>query len=206
MSLAHKGHNRAKASSTDNWITPKWIIGRLGPFDLDPCACNPQPWPCATRSLHENGLITPWKGFVWLNPPYGRQLGTWLNRLALHNHGIALVFARTETQAFQKNVFPYATLLLFMRGRLTFCMPDGNPHPAGFTSGGPSVLIAYGKEAARRLIKSEDLGAIVRTSLNRFKSGHRPPGNISSVPDHLSDTADASDCRPSMSPGSAASR
>jgi hypothetical protein len=110
----------------------------------------------------EDGLMRPWAGLVWCNPPYGKALGTWLNRMALHNNGIALVFARTETRAFQNHVLPFASTLLFLRGRLTFHRPNGEPAPQGHNSGGPSVLIAYGEASANRLRACHDLGAIVK--------------------------------------------
>lgn len=161
-SIAPPAHTRSKAT-TDSWITPKWIIDRLGPFDLDPAAASPQPWPTATRMVteEENGLLLHWFGFVWLNPPYGSQLGTWLNRLALHNNGIALTFARTDTRAFHAHVWPLASALLFIRGRITFHQPDGQSAPLGHNSGGPSVLIGYGPEARSRLENCKDMGAVV---------------------------------------------
>lgn len=161
-SIAPMAHTRREGLTTDSWITPKWILDRVGPFDLDPCACDPQPWPTATKMLteKEDGLLYIWHGFVWCNPPYGRALGTWLNRMALHNSGIALVFARTDTRAFQDNVWPFASVLLFLRGRLTFYTPEGNSAPLGHNSGGPSVLIGYGEEAARRLKQCADIGAL----------------------------------------------
>lgn len=60
-SIAPPAHTRGK-HTTDDWITPKWLIERLGPFDLDPCASQLQPWPCAKRQLTEFGLIHPWGG------------------------------------------------------------------------------------------------------------------------------------------------
>lgn len=155
--------HRRDENTTDSWITPKWLIDRLGPFDLDPCACNPQPWPTAEKMIADpdDGLLHQWAGHVWLNPPYGRALGVWLNRLALHGDGIALVFARTETRAFHGHVWPFASVLCFLEGRLTFHYPDGSPAKNGHNSGGPSVLIAYGERAAAKLIQCSDLGAIV---------------------------------------------
>ena len=167
MTIAPPSHTRSEIT-TDSWITPKWLLDRLGPFDLDPCACDPQPWPCAADQWTESGLIRPWHGFVWCNPPYGSQLGAWLNRCALHGNAIACVFARTETRAFFDNVWPFASALLFLRGRLTFYRPDGSKTRSGGNSGGPTVLIGYGAEAQRRLIKANDLGVIVRT----VKSNH----------------------------------
>lgn len=161
-SIAPMAHTLRKDLTTDSLITPKWLIDRLGPFDLDPCACDPQPWACASEQWTENGLMRPWFGMVWLNPPYGRQLGAWLNRLALHGNGMALIFARTDTRAFHNHVWPFASLVLFLRGRLTFCRPNGDLAPEGHNSGGPSVLIAYGEEAVKRLVACRDLGVIVK--------------------------------------------
>lgn len=89
---------------------------------------------------------------VWLNPPYGRQTGVWLDRLSKHGNGIALVFARTDTAMFFDHVWPRASAYLFLKGRLHFCRPDGTP--AKHNSGGPSVLIAYGEVATERLNRS----------------------------------------------------
>ena len=161
MSIAPPSHTRS-IDTTDSWITPRWLIDRVGPFDLDPCACDPQPWPCAVESWTENGLLRPWRGIVWCNPPYGRAMAAWLNRLALYGNGIALVFARTETAAFFGHVWPFASALLFLRGRLTFHYPDGSAPRNGANSGGPNVLIGYGAEAERRLVACADLGAVVK--------------------------------------------
>ena len=67
------GHTRAHRGATDDWITPPHIVGALGRFDLDPCACIPQPWPCADTSynLDDDGLARPWAGRIWLNPLCG---------------------------------------------------------------------------------------------------------------------------------------
>src|SRR5579864_8496494 len=97
-SIAPANHTRG-SGTVDDWITPQHIINRLGPFDLDPCACKPQPWPTAKRMLtmDQNGLSVMWGGFVFCNPPYGRATEVWLKRMAQHGNGIALIFARTET-------------------------------------------------------------------------------------------------------------
>lgn len=53
-------HTRPFNGKTNDWITPKWLIDALGPFDLDPCASTRQPWPCAKRSYmgwRQNGRI-----------------------------------------------------------------------------------------------------------------------------------------------------
>ena len=160
-SIAPPAHTRGK-HTTDDWITPKWLIEALGPFDLDPCQSVNQPWPCAKEGFTRSGLHRLWHGMVWMNPPYGKDTGNWLGALASHGNGIALVFARTETKMFFAHVWGKASAILFLRGRLTFCHPDGTGSKAGHNSGGPSVLIAYGEEAAARLAANDKLGAFVR--------------------------------------------
>ena len=108
-----------------------------------------------------DGLSQKWDGLVYCNPPYGRKLGVWLERCADHGSAIALVFARTDTAAFHLHVWPKASAMLFIKGRLTFHYPDGSAPRTGHNSGGPSVLIAYGHEAAKRLYQNRDLGAYV---------------------------------------------
>ncbi len=98
---------------------------------------------------------------VWMNPPYGRQTATWLSRLAAHGSGIALVFARTDTRMFFDQVWPRASALLFLKGRLTFHYPDGSKPKDGHNSGGPSVLIGYGSAAVDRLKRNAVHGAFV---------------------------------------------
>lgn len=149
------GHHSPKAQTTE-WATPPHVIAALGgaaAFDLDPCAMVTQPWPCAREAytIRDNGLLHRWRGSVYCNPPYGPEAGAWLARLAEHGRGVALIFARTETDAFQAHVWNAATAVLFLRGRLHFHYPDGTR--AAANGGAPSVLIAYGDSEAERLLK-----------------------------------------------------
>jgi hypothetical protein len=138
------GRHKPNAVTT-TWLTPPHILEALGPFDLDPCAApEPRPWPTAARmiELPEDGLAAAWSGRVWLNPPYGLEAAQWLSKLAAHGNGIALVFARTESEMFFRQVWERATAILFLRGRLTFRLPDDvDPRK---NSGAPSCLVAYG--------------------------------------------------------------
>lgn len=130
-------------TNNDEWLTPPWLVNLLGPFDLDPCAPVNRPWDTAKRhySKLDDGMAQPWEGRVWLNPPYGRQTFAWLRRLAGHNGGgIALTFARTETQGFFDTVWNRARCVFFFKGRLKFHYVDGRE---GNTANAPSVLVAY---------------------------------------------------------------
>ncbi|MCE7039268.1 phage N-6-adenine-methyltransferase [Dyadobacter sp. CY312] len=147
---SHQSHNM----TTDEWLTPPEIVKALAPIDLDPCAPIIQPWKIADKcfTIIDDGLNQPWEGFVYCNPPYGKMAAKWLEKLANHDNGIALIFARTETEMFFDWVWPYADSLLFIKGRLTFWKVDGTPAP--YNGGAPSVMVAYGKHARARLIKS----------------------------------------------------
>lgn len=138
---------------TDTWLTPPELIKALGEFDLDPCTPIEMPWDTAKHRYtpNEDGLKQPWYGRVWLNPPYGKEAGKWLNKLAAHGNGIALIFARTETEMFFNNVWDKAHGILFIKGRLFFHYPDGTKAIAN--SGAPSVLIAYGSNNVECLEK-----------------------------------------------------
>ena len=156
-------HTRAFQGKTDCWLTPPDIIKALGPFDLDPCAAPGQPWPTAKHhyALPQDGLQLPWFGRVWLNPPYGQQTALWLDRLSQHANGIALVFARTETAMFFEHVWGKVAGALFLEGRLYFYQADGTR--AKGNSGGPSVLLAYGKENTQLLQECPLKGAYCTT-------------------------------------------
>lgn len=138
-----------KPDGKDEWLTPKWITDKLGPFDLDPCSPVVRPWDTAKKyyTIADSGLLKPWNGFVWCNPPYN-DIKAWMARMVEHNNGIALTFARTDTAYWHEYVFPKASALFFLRGRLSFHHVDGT---TGGTAGAASVLIAYGPEARGRL-------------------------------------------------------
>jgi hypothetical protein len=142
------GHQRPYRGKSDTWLTPPEIIGALGAFDLDPCCPIDMPWRTAAKMWSGNGLDGEWFGRVWLNPPYGPDTGKWLQRLAAHDWGTALIFARTETAMFFEHVWSKATALLFLRGRLHFY--DASGKRAAFNAGAPSVLVAYGDADAYR--------------------------------------------------------
>lgn len=146
----------------DEWLTPPDIIKRLGSFDLDPCAPIDRPWPTAKKhfTIEDMGLMQTWSGRVWLNPPYGKATGYWLDKLKLHGNGIALVFGRTDTSYFQEYVFKNADALLFMKGRIKFYHIDGTQSKEN--AGAPSVLIAYGQNNAKALLESRIPGALIR--------------------------------------------
>lgn len=143
---SHKG-------KTTTWLTPLPLIESLGKFDLDPCGY-PNHWtakklifPGAKVSC-DDGLKAKWRGRVWLNPPYGRGMDMWLGKLQEHGNGIALIFARTDTALFHRID---ADMVFFLKGRIAFL---DKRKRADTNAGHGSMLIAYGKQNAKAILKS----------------------------------------------------
>ncbi|MEI7509182.1 MAG: DNA N-6-adenine-methyltransferase [Flavobacterium sp.] len=135
------------------WLTPPELVQRLGLFDLDPCSPIHAPFLHATNNFttNDDGLLKDWFGRVYLNPPYGRGMELWLEKLKNHGDGIALIFARTETKCFFEHIWNDADAILFVKGRIRFYHVSGIK--AG-TPGAPSVFIAYGSKNALALKNS----------------------------------------------------
>lgn len=159
------GAHQSRKMLKDEWLTPPWIIRDLGPFDLDPCAPVIRPWETAEKyyTIEDNGLLQQWDGYTWCNPPYGLEASRWLEMMSMHDNGIALIFARTDTNMFFKYAWETASAMLFIRGRLHFHHVSGERAEAN--SGAPSVLIAYGQYARMKLQASEIKGKFIQLKI-----------------------------------------
>ena len=83
-------------TTSDDWYTPAWVFDGLGlTFDLDVAApVGGCPWVPASRHYSESddGLLQPWDGLVWCNPPYSAPTA-WCRRWAAHTDGLILLRA-----------------------------------------------------------------------------------------------------------------
>lgn len=163
------GSHQSARMGKDEWLTPPDMLEKLGEFDLDPCAPIIRPWNMAKEhyTRFDDGLSLPWSGRVWCNPPYGLQAAKWLSKLADHNNGIALIFARTETKMFFSQVWNRADAVLFIEGRLFFY--DVHGVKASANSGAPSVLIAYGSDNVESLKNSGIPGILINLERKEAK-------------------------------------
>ena len=155
--------HESPSAITTSWYTPKWVFDSLGcTFDLDVCApTGGVPWIPAKNhyALPQDGLALPWDGFVWCNPPYGKETPKWLQKMTTHGNGIALVMARTDTKWFHDHLTS-ADCLLFLKGRIQFV--DGLQQTGGSGSTCGSVLAGYGEKATAALLKMKDKGFFVK--------------------------------------------
>jgi hypothetical protein len=91
---------------------------------------------------------------VWLNPPYGDQCGKWVGKLADHGRGIALVFARTDADWWQRCA-ARADAVTFLAQRVSFIPGHRSDRSTkGPNAAAPSCLIAYGEAEARACERS----------------------------------------------------
>ena len=161
MSVTQLGfaHDIDRANGKEEWLTPPELIKSLGEFDLDPCSPINRPWPIAKEhyTISDNGLVKPWIGRVWCNPPYGPETGKWMARCMAHKNCTALIFARTETRQFFEYVWGGAYAVLFIKGRLSFYHVTGQQ---GGTAGAPSVLVAFDESNANALLAATTTGKI----------------------------------------------
>lgn len=124
----------------DEWITPPNIVEAarqvLGGIDLDPCSTARANEVVRARrfyTLEDDGLVRPWRGNVFLNPPYSRgSLKPFLDLLfeeLQEGHvsaAIVLTNAITDTGDGQW-LLAMATSVCFLSGRTRFLTPDLKP-------------------------------------------------------------------------------
>lgn len=140
-------------SSKEDWSTPDQIYHELDyvyGFKLD-AAASPENAKCWNYYTKEQDALTRdwtrYDGAVWCNPPYGRQIGRWVEKcIATAEAGtpvVLLVPSRTDTKWFHA-AFRAARRVLFVRGRLKFGgAKAGAPFPSVvFVFGGPMPAVS----------------------------------------------------------------
>ena len=146
----HQGFtHEPRHSEQIEWYTPPHIFQAIGlTFDIDVCSAGlgNDHVPANTRFTKEdNGLLQPWHGLVWCNPPYGRAIKNWIRKgYESSQQGatvVMLIPARTDTSYWHDYVMRGD--IRFLRGRIKFVQPDGTAtHPAPF----PSAIVIFKKE------------------------------------------------------------
>ncbi len=136
-------HESLYSSRSEEWGTPLSFFQKLNEefnFTLDACASEENKKVDSFFSKEQDGLAQDWgKNVVWMNPPYGKNIGDWMRKAYESSLGgatvVALVHSRTDTRWFHNWVYGKAELR-FVKGRLKF--GDGK-QSAPF----PSLLAIY---------------------------------------------------------------
>jgi hypothetical protein len=139
----------------DRWLTPLSIVRALGHFDLDPAGAPGHDTAERIFTLEngDDGLRDEWYGRVWLNPPYGRIMRAWVEKLVDHSNGTALIPVATGTKLWMDVVWPEATAIHFWRHRVKFLRRDGLDDD--MVSPAASALIAFGGSDAEALKRAD---------------------------------------------------
>lgn len=132
-------------SNTDMWEMPQELFDELDRefhFTLDVCAV-PENAKCERYfTPAQNGLKQDWTrggGTVYMNPPYGREIGLWVRKAAECGvTAVCLLPARTDTAWFHDYIYGKAEIR-FIRGRLKF---GNSKNSAPF----PSMIVIFRKE------------------------------------------------------------
>ena len=114
------------SSKSDMWETPQALFDELNRefhFTLDVCA-TPENAKCEQfYTKEQDGLKMPWEGVCWCNPPYGKEIGKWVERAyrasLIDATVVMLVPSRTDTKWFHEFAYKKAEIR-FIKGRLKF--------------------------------------------------------------------------------------
>ena len=153
--------SKPPSQRNDRWLTPPAVVEALGKFDLDPCGAPGHRLAENTYLLEDgdDGLLDPWFGRVWLNPPYGRTMRMWVERLVEHGTGTALIPVAAGTKLWQEVVFREASAIHFYRHRIKFLRRDGKDD--NMVSPQASAIVAFGDIDADALVKSGLPGVVI---------------------------------------------
>ena len=143
--FTHAGNSGAH----HGWQTPvalaELLMEAVGGFDLDPCAASADRRRARVNArllltVEDGGLSVPWRGRVFVNPPYGRALKLWVRKCADEAKTgatvVGLTPARPDTRWWHDYVAGKADVFM-LRGRPQF--GDG-----GQSAPFPSALVAWG--------------------------------------------------------------
>lgn len=136
------------SSASETWGTPRDLFDELNAifhFDLDACASASNAKCANYFSKEQDALAQPWKGNVWLNPPYGRKIGAFMRKAYEESRRgatvVCLVPSRTDTQWWHR--FVKQGQVISLRGRLRF---EGATASAPFPS---AIVIFWGGQLGR---------------------------------------------------------
>jgi site-specific DNA-methyltransferase (adenine-specific) len=143
------------STGNNGWETPVGLAMTLsdavGGFDLDPCAATSDRRKARVKARvlltkEDDGLTAPWRGKIFVNPPYSRGISDWIRKCLLESQRgclvVALIPARPDTMYWQDLIAGKADVFL-LRGRLKFGDGDNSaPFPSAVVvwNAGPDAV------------------------------------------------------------------
>lgn len=138
------------SSKTDEWETPQDLFDELNKefhFTLDVCSDGKNYKCLPTYTKLTDAFSKPWNfdscgGWKWMNPPYGREIGKWIEQASKYGKTVCLLPARTDTKWFHNYIYGKAEIR-FIKGRLKF---GGHKNSAPF----PSMVVVFASQEIER--------------------------------------------------------
>lgn len=132
------------SSKTDGWATPRHIFNELNhefSFELDVCADHDNAKCSRYFTKEDDGLKQEWQGVCWMNPPYGKTIGKWMQKAyeSAQQGATVVCLVPARTDAAWWHDWAMKGEIRFLRGRLKF---GGGKDSAPF----PSAVVVF-KEA-----------------------------------------------------------
>jgi len=150
------GYDLIDNGTSDDFYTPPFIFEALNvEFDMDVCApVGGVPWIPAKRSLTiiEDGLITPWAGLVWCNPPFS-TIRPWADKLVDYKNAIALL--PLSKSVWSRQIWRKAAGIMILDKEPRYIKSDGT-NAATMTI---PVLMAF-NESCVDILKNSGLGRV----------------------------------------------
>ncbi|MCK4328763.1 adenine methyltransferase [candidate division WOR-3 bacterium] len=116
------------SSKTNEWETPQWFFDMLNTefhFTLDPCATEKNHKCNKYYTFKDSGLKHDWRNdIVFMNPPYGGNTASWIKKALEESIKgatvVCLIVSSTDRSYWHDYIFPFASQIRFIRGRLAF--------------------------------------------------------------------------------------
>lgn len=144
------------SSNTNDWATPAWLFEDLDTefnFTLDPCATADTAKCEKYYTQEDDGLSKNWQTeTVFMNPPYGREISSWMKKAHKSYLGgatvVCLVPARTDTQWWHDYAMKASEIRL-IKGRIKFLQNGAEVCGAPF----PSAIVIFEAEQENQVPK-----------------------------------------------------
>ncbi len=130
------------SSASYEWETPQDLFDNLDElyhFEIDVCATSDNAKCEKFFTSEDDALTKDWVGVCWMNPPYGRKIGVWVEKalVSARCNGstvVCLLPSRTDTAWWHD--YAMKGDVTFIRGRLKF---GGSKNSAPF----PSAIVVF---------------------------------------------------------------
>lgn len=142
------------SSEDQTWETPQDFFNKVNDefnFTIDVCATSLTAKCEKYYTENEDALIQKWEGVCWMNPPYGRTINKWIKKAYEQSLDgaivVCLIPARTDTIYWHQYIFPFASEIRFIKGRLKF---GNSTNSAPF----PSALIVFDNSKTNQIVST----------------------------------------------------